>query len=56
MDSDGHNNGSLSRHRRAGEFSQLRDDEVRLAEGIVGDVFAGFGDAPGELRTIPSNG
>jgi hypothetical protein len=50
------NNGSLSRNRREGEFRQLRDDEVRLVEGIVGDAFAGFGDAPGELGTIPTNG
>lgn len=50
------NNGSLSRNRREGEFRQLRDDEVRLVEDIVGDVFAGFGDAPGELGTIPPNG
>jgi len=47
------NNGVLSRNRREGEFRQLRDDEVRLIERIVGDAFAGLNDAPGELRTIP---
>ena len=47
---------SLSRSRREGEFRQLRDDEVRRIEGIVGDAFAGFDDAPGELATIPPNG
>jgi len=50
------NNGSLSKNRREGEFRQLRDDEVRLVERIVGDAFAGFGDAPGELATIPPHG
>jgi hypothetical protein len=29
---------------------------VRLVERIVGDAFTGFGDAPGELATIPPNG
>jgi hypothetical protein len=47
------NNGMLSRNRREHEFRQLRDDEVRLIEGIVGDAFAGFNDAVGELGTIP---
>lgn len=47
------NNGVLSRTRREREFRQLRDDEVRLVERIVGDAFAGFNDAPGELGTVP---
>jgi hypothetical protein len=46
------NNGALSRNRREGEFSQLRDEEVHLAERIVGDAFAGFGEAPGQLGTV----
>jgi hypothetical protein len=49
------NNGALSRNRREGEFSRLRDDEVRLAERIVSDAFAGFGDAPGQLGTMGSD-
>jgi hypothetical protein len=36
------NNGRLSNKRREGEFRQLRDDEVTLIEGIVGDAFEGF--------------
>lgn len=47
------NNGVLSRNRREGELRQLSEDEVRLIEQIVGDAFAGFNDAPGELGTIP---
>ena len=49
------NNGGLSRNRREGEFKQLRDEEVRLVERIVGDAFDGFGEAPGQLATIPSD-
>jgi hypothetical protein len=49
------NNGALSRNRREGEFNQLRDEEVRLVERIVGDAFDGFGEAPGQLATIPSD-
>jgi hypothetical protein len=49
------NNGALSRNRREGEFKQLRDDEVHLVERIVGDAFDGFGEAPGQLATIPSD-
>lgn len=36
------NNGSLSKKRRDGEFSKLRDDEVILIEGIVKEAFSGF--------------
>jgi hypothetical protein len=36
------NDGRLSNKRREGEFRQLRDDEVTLIEGIVGDAFEGF--------------
>src|ERR1700720_3398707 len=49
------NNGTLSRNRRESEFEQLRDEEVRLVERIVGDAFDGFGEAPGQLATIPSD-
>ena len=49
------NSGSLSRNRREGEFKQLRDDEVLAVERIVGDAFAGFDDAPGQLGTIPAD-
>ncbi len=37
-----HNNGTLSRKRREGEFQKLRDDEVLLLEGIVNQAFEGF--------------
>jgi hypothetical protein len=36
------NGGSLSKRRREGEFSKLRDDEVALIERIVNDAFEGF--------------
>jgi Fic/DOC family len=36
------NNGTLSKKRREGEFTTLRDDEVTLIEGIVAEAFAGF--------------
>ena len=36
------NQGKLSKKRREGEFSELRDDEVSLIEGVVADTFAGF--------------
>jgi hypothetical protein len=36
------NSGTLSKRRREGEFSKLRDDEVLLIEGIVRDAFGGF--------------
>jgi hypothetical protein len=36
------NNGTLSQKRRQGEFHVLHDDEVKLIEGIVNDVFEGF--------------
>jgi hypothetical protein len=36
------NNGSLPKKRRAGEFKDLRDEDVTLIERIVNDVFAGF--------------
>lgn len=43
------NKGTLSKKRREGEFSKLRDDEVTLIEGIVVDAFAGFeGPAPAD--------
>ena len=35
------NNGTLSKKRRQGEFNALKDDEVKLIEGIVNDAFAG---------------
>ena len=38
--------GTLSKKRREGEFSKLRDDEVTLIEGIVVDAFAGFDEGP----------
>ena len=49
------NNGALSRTPREGEFKQLRDDEVHLVERIVGEAFDGFGEAPGQLGTTPSD-
>jgi hypothetical protein len=33
------NGGSLSKKRRAGGFKGLRDEEVRLIEGILSDAF-----------------
>jgi hypothetical protein len=36
------NNGTLSKKRRAGEFNQLRDDEVTVIERLVADAFADF--------------
>ena len=33
------NNGTLSMKRRRGEFNALKDDEVKLIEGIVNDAF-----------------
>lgn len=42
------NRGTLSNNRREGEFRQLRDDEVVLIEGIVGDAFEGFIDPGGQ--------
>ncbi|MEP6715834.1 MAG: Fic family protein [Terriglobia bacterium] len=45
------NSGTLSRRRRDGEFKKLRDDEVTLLEGIVGDAFEGF-----EERSRPAAG
>ncbi len=36
------NNGTLSKKRREGEFSKLRDDEVTLIEGIVREAFEHF--------------
>jgi hypothetical protein len=36
------NNGTLSKKRREGEFNTLRNDEVKLIEGIVGDAFSSF--------------
>lgn len=33
------NHGVLSKRRREGEFNKLRDEEVRLIEGIVNDAF-----------------
>jgi hypothetical protein len=35
------NDGTLPRKRREGEFRQLRQEEVTLIEGIVGDAFEG---------------
>jgi hypothetical protein len=39
------NQGKLSKKRREGEFSELRDDEVSLIEGVVADSFKGFDEA-----------
>ncbi len=36
------NKGALSKQRREGEFKTLRDEEVKVIEGIVNDAFAGF--------------
>lgn len=36
------NQGQLSKNRREGEFSKLRDDEVSLIERVVADSFAEF--------------
>ena len=36
------NNGTLSKHRRDGEFKQLTDDELQRIERIVADAFEGF--------------
>ena len=38
------NNGTLSKRRRAKEFSDLTDDEVQRLETIIQDVFEGFDD------------
>ena len=40
------NGGTLSKQRREGEFSELRDDEVALIQDIVVEAFAGFDDGP----------
>jgi len=45
------NNGTLSKNRRQGEFSKLRDDEVILIEGIVHDAFKGFQEGDTQSRT-----
>ena len=42
------NSGALSKNRREKEFRELRDDEVRLVEGIVADAFEGFNEAGGQ--------
>lgn len=39
------NEGTLSKRRREGEFSKLRDHEIILIERIVGDAFEGFDEA-----------
>lgn len=39
------NTGTLSKHRREGEFKQLTDEEVHRIQRIVVDAFEGFGDA-----------
>ena len=44
------NKGTLSRRRRQGEFSQLRDEEVTALEAIARDAFEGFEDEAGEAR------
>jgi hypothetical protein len=36
------NKGTLPKRRRAGEFKQLTDDEVRNLEVVVNDAFEGF--------------
>jgi hypothetical protein len=37
------NHGTLSKNRRAGDYKELRDDEVTRLEEIVRDAFDGFG-------------
>jgi hypothetical protein len=37
------NQGTLSKNRRAGDYNELRDDEVTRVEEIVRDAFDGFG-------------
>jgi hypothetical protein len=50
------NKGTLSKNRREGEFRRLRDDEVRLLEGIVRDAFDGFDEsASGSRATAEDN-
>lgn len=44
------NKGVLSRTRREGEFSGLRDDEVGLLEGIVRDAFDDFDESTSGSR------
>jgi hypothetical protein len=39
------NHGTLSKNRRAGDYKELRDDEVTRLEEIVRDAFDGFGGA-----------
>ncbi len=41
------NKGTLSKKRRTDEYKKLRDDEVTLLEGIVGDAFEGFDEGSG---------
>lgn len=45
------NKGKLSRKRREGEFSKLRDDEVNSIERIVNDAFEGFDQSGSQSRT-----
>ena len=40
------NTGTLSKKRREGEFSKLRDEEVQAIERIVADAFDGFNEPP----------
>lgn len=40
------NRGKLSKRRRENEFREMTDKEVALLEGIVHDVFEGFGGGP----------
>jgi hypothetical protein len=48
------NKGTLSKKRRESEFNELREDEVRLIEGIVRDAFEGFDDARGQTQNRDS--
>ena len=41
------NEGTLPKRRRAGQFKDLRDDELELLEAIVRDAFEGFEDGSG---------
>ena len=51
------NKGTLSKKRREGEFNKLRDEEVRLIEGIVGDAFEGYNEpAAADQASAESNG
>ncbi len=41
-----HDDGTLPKRRRDGEFRALRDEEVTAIEAIVGETFAGVPTSP----------